>query len=176
MSNIADLDVDGMGEARTAPEPGWYHIKLIRHENTVTKKGTACHKFTWQIIGTPPELRDETGKYIYESFYPHSSVFFKQVAGLGWALGIHTKEYLKSLQANGEDLPMPEFESWLYKTCIGKVFHEDDPNDPSKFYAKIGFNYKPTTDAVVQEAGIVLDTSSIEAGMQVSAKKSDDVF
>jgi len=131
----------------------------------------------WQIVGTPPELQSEIGKYIYEACYEYSSVYMKQIAIIGWACGIYSKEYLKSLQTKGADLPMPDFQTWLYTSCIGKVKHENDRTDPNKFYAKIGFDYKPVDHEIVQTAGIALDPSSIEAGKSVQpTTQPADVF
>jgi hypothetical protein len=176
MSNIADLDIDTLGEERLPPKEGWYHIKLIQHKEDTTQRGTV-HKCTWQIIGTPPELRDELGKYVYESYYVYASVFAKQCAIIGWACGLYSKEYLADLQAKGADLPIPDFGTWLLTTCIGKVRHETDKDDPKKSYARIGFDYKPVSHESVKIHGIVLDKASIEAGVPTqSANSNADVF
>ena len=74
--------------------------------------------------------------------YEYASVFAKQCVIIGWTCGLYSKEYLANLQAKGMDLPAPDFGSWLLVTCIGKVKHENDKNDPNKFYARVGFDYK----------------------------------
>ena len=176
MSNIADLDIENLGEEKLPPKPGYYHIKLIKHQEDTTQRGTV-HKCTWQIVGTPPDLTEERGKYIYESYYVYSSVFAKQCATIGWACGILSKEYLAQLQRKGGDLPTPDFASWVGATCVGKVKHEKDQNDPSKYYARIGFDYKAVNHETVRAAGVVLDAASIEAKDSVpSADNSADVI
>ena len=172
MSNIADLDIETLGEEKLPPKEGWYHIKLIQHKEDSTQRGTV-HKCTWQIVGAPPELRDERGKYVYESYYEYSSVFAKQCAIIGWACGLYSKEYLANLQAKGVDLPIPDFGTWLHISCIGKVKHENDKNDPNKFYARIGFDYKPVDHETVKLAGIVLDKASVEAGVATQPANSN---
>jgi hypothetical protein len=98
----------------------------------------------------------------------------KQIATLGWACGIYSKEYLKSLQAKGVDLPMPDLHTWLYCSCIGKVKHEQDQQDASKIYARIGmYDYKPVDHEIVKEAGIVLDEASISNSVPEQAKNTD---
>jgi hypothetical protein len=75
------------------------------------------------------------------------------------------------------DLPTPDFGTWLLVTCIGKVKHENDKNDPNKFYARIGFDYKPVGHETAQLAGIVLDTASVEAGASTPlANNNTDVI
>jgi len=172
MSNIADPDIETLGEEKLPPKEGWYHIKLIQHKEDSTQRGTV-HKCTWQIIGTSPELKDERGKYVYESYYEYSSVFAKQCAIIGWACGLYSKEYLANLQAKGVDLPIPDFGTWLHISCIGKVKHENDKNDPNKFYARIGFDYKPVDHETVKLAGIVLDKASVEAGVATQPANSN---
>ena len=174
-SNIADLDIEHLGEEPLPPKEGWYHIKLIRYTEDLTQRGRV-HKCTWQIIGTPPELRDELGKYVYESYFEYSSAFVKQSALIGWACGLYSKEYLANLQANEEDLPMPDFGAWLLATCIGKVKYEKDKNDPNKSYVRLGFSYKPLDHETVQLAGIVLDKASIEAGVSTQPANSNADF
>ena len=174
--SIADLDIDNLGEEKQPPKPGYYHIKLIKYQEDTTQRGTV-HKCTWQIVGTPPDLNDERGKYIYESYYEYSSVFGKQCATIGWACGIFSKEYLAQLQKKGMNLPTPDFSSWVGATCIGRVKLEKDQNDPNKFYAKFGFEYKPVDHETAKVAGVVLDAASIEASDSVpSADNSADVF
>jgi hypothetical protein len=75
------------------------------------------------------------------------------------------------------DLPIPDFGTWLHISCIGKVKHENDKNDSNKFYARIGFDYKPVDHETVQLAGIILDKASVEASSSTQpANNITDVF
>jgi len=166
MSNLDDFDVDHMGEAPTPPQPGWYHVKLIKHDTKTTTKGTQ-HKCTWQIVGATPELQSELGKYVYDSYFEYSSIFAKQMATLGWACGIYTKEQLKALQAKGENLPTPDLHTWLYVSCIARVKHEADQDDATKVYARLAlYEQKPVDAPIVKEIGIVLDEASLSSEHQ----------
>ena len=176
MSNLADIDIDSLGKSSPPPEPGWYHLKLCGYQAKTFPKGTIGHQLTFQIIGTTQELSSERGKYIYENFFQHTQVFWKLTAILGVALGIYSKDYLKALQDKGEDLPMPEFDSWVGATCIGRVKHEPDKNDPNKVYGKVGFDFQSVDSETVQVAGIVLCATSAKEGEQVQATAEADVF
>ena len=170
MSNIADLNVDNIGKPSVPPKPGWYHAQLVSQEPGNTQRGS-INKQRWQIVGATPELQSERGKYIYETLYEYTSVFFQQVALIGCAFGKYSPEYLKKLQAEGKDLPKPDFEEWVGCSCLVKVTHKPDQNDPNKIYARIGFDYAAFDSTVGQATGVILDMSSIDAEQNVSASK-----
>jgi len=176
MSNIADLDVDGIGKPAVLPKEGWYQARLVSQEPGTTQRGSV-NKMKWQIVGATPELQNERGKYIYETLYEYSSVFFKQVALVGYALGVYSPEYLKTLQAQGKDLPMPDFEEWITRSCLVKVKHRVSLNDPDKKYTEIGFDYAAFDSTVGQATGVILDETCIEAGQSVpQANETADDF
>ena len=171
MSNIADLDINNIGKPYVPPKEGWYHAQLVSQEPDSTKRGSIS-KQKWQIVGATHELQSERGKYVNETLYEYSSVFFKQVALIGWALGKYSPEYLKALQAKGADLPKPDFEEWIGHSCLIKVKHRVDQNDPEKKYTEIGFDYATFDSTVGQATGVILDMSSIDAEQNVSASNN----
>jgi hypothetical protein len=173
MSNLSDIDIDNLGESPPLPKEGIYHIKLVSHTESINQKGTR-HQLKWQIVGTNAELHSELGKYVYDSLFSYSSIFAKQIATLGYACGIYARAYLKSLQAKDEDLPMPDLHTWLYVSCIARVKHEADTNEPTKVYARLAlYDQKPVNHPIVQEAGIVLDEASISNSVPEQAKNTD---
>jgi len=176
MSNLADVDIDGLGKVTPPPQEGWYHAKLVACKPDCNNKGD-YYRCTWQLVGATPELQGERGKYVYETYYAYSSVFVKQIATIGVALGIYTKDYLKTLKEKGADLPMPDFESWFGASCLVKVKHEKDRNDPKKIYARIGFDYVPVNSDIAAETGVIFDKASLKNGVQVQpTNKADEDF
>ena len=93
---------------------------------------------------------------------------------MGWALGKYSLEYLSKLQANGEDLPMPDFEDWIGSSCLIKVKHKSDQNDVNKKYTTIGFDYTRFDSVIGQATGVILDTSCIDAEQNISASNDED--
>ena len=176
MSNIASLDVTNMGKPVTLPKEGWYQAKLVSQEPGSTQRGS-IFKMKWQIVGATLELQAERGKYVYETLYMYSNVFFQQVALIGWSLGVYSPEYLQALQAQNDDLPMPDFEDWIGRSCLIKVRHKKDQDDPNKVYTAIGFDYTTFDSVIGQATGVVLDNSCLNAEpCETAAENTDDDF
>jgi len=157
----------------TAPivAEGYYQIKLVNYQ-VVSYNDITTHKMKWQVVGAPAALAAERGKYLHVNWKEDSPTYGKSVLRAGLACGIYSEARIRELINTGQ-MPTPNFESWLNATCVCKVTHSDFKGNT---YALIGTDYYAIDNETAQEAAIVLDKASVEAGKQIELQDEDQPF
>ena len=152
-------------------EEGYYQVTLVGYQPAVYNN-TTTHKIKWQVVGAPPHLAAERGKYLYVNWKEDSPAYGKSVLRAGLACGIYSEARIRELIDKGE-MPSPDFESWHNATCVCKVAHNEYNG---KVYAIIGTDYYALDSDTAKEAAIVFDKSSIEAGKQITPQEDGTPF
>jgi len=139
-----------LNDQPTLVAEGHYLISAVWYQPN-QYDGEWSHKIKWQIVGSPPHLESERGKYLYSNWNESKPSYAKQFLKAGVACGIYTEAQVRDWVAAGE-MPDPDFEQWLGHKCVCKVTHNEWQG---KTYANIGFDWFAVESDTAKEAGIV---------------------
>jgi hypothetical protein len=174
--SLDDIDPDKTFEPFELPHEGFYHVQLINVEPKIKDNGKT-YKFVWEIVGSPndPNMVTAIGKKVNEFLSDWTPLFTKQIVRIGQSCEIYSTEFLKGLKDKGEQLPDPDFDSWLGTSCVVKITHEKRYNDPKKTDAKIGWDYFMVNSPESREAKVLLNRDVLDESSAI-VPKNDDMF
>jgi hypothetical protein len=108
------------------------------------------------------------GGTVYEYLSSWTPLFPKQFIRVGLACEVYTIEGLKSLKDKGEELPDPDFNSWIGKSCVAKIAHKKRFNDATKIDPSIGWEYYMLNSPEAKEANVILNMDVLDASLAVT--------